>query len=138
MCYYSEFSNDEAHRPPLPEQNTPETQKTTDILHKTSNSRTGEEISQTEIFSFSRKGGISQSTKNDRRPSKNVVPEQTHEMEVSFRRLTFFIHNFINNLNCTRFCGRLRLVLSDILSAARYWCGTLCVRRPHCLFSNYS
>ena len=75
-------------RSPLPEPDTPEEKKATDIVYTSADLRAGEALSSTEIPGIRRTGGSCQVPQDDRRASQNMVPEQKNEMEVKNKTKT--------------------------------------------------
>lgn len=78
----SHVPDHQAHRPSVPEPHTAQAQETAHLLHAVADRRAGEALSQTEVPRLCRKGGPRKDPQDDRRSGQDVVPEQTHQMEV--------------------------------------------------------
>jgi hypothetical protein len=82
-CPLSHLPHHEAHRTPLPEQDTPKTEEAADILHSPADRRVRETLPQTEVPGVRRAGVAREDAQDDGRSSQNLVPKPTHKMEVS-------------------------------------------------------
>jgi hypothetical protein len=79
----SHISYYEAHRTPVPEQNSSKAEEAEDLVHTPADRRAGEALPQTEIPGVRRAGVSRQNAQDDRRSSQNLVSKSTYKMEVS-------------------------------------------------------
>lgn len=72
-----------SYRTSVPESDATKEEKATDVVHTQSDIAAGGEVQQAQIPVFRGPRGSGESAENDRRTSQDLVPEQTHQMEVS-------------------------------------------------------
>lgn len=75
-------------RSPLSEPDTAEEEKAPDVLHPLADLWAGETLSPAEVPGVGGTCCAGQSTEDDRRTSQNLVPKQTHQVEVKLRVYT--------------------------------------------------
>lgn len=77
----------QAHRTPVPEPDATQEEKAADLVHPESDIAARGEVQQTPVPVVRGPGGPGEGAQDDRCAGENVVPEQTHQMEVSKSRV---------------------------------------------------
>lgn len=83
--HYSCLSHCPKDRTSLPESHAAKAKKAAHLLHPNPGGRAGKAIPQAKVSSLRRASGSGSGSQNDRCPGEDVVPEPTHQVEVSSR-----------------------------------------------------
>jgi len=80
LCWWT--SGHPTHWTSVPEPDATQEEKATHVVHAQSDFTARGEVQQAQISVIRRPSGPGKSAQDDRRAGQNVVPEQTHQMEV--------------------------------------------------------